>query len=58
MKEFLDWLLLQCKTHCGGNLSQFTALLNNDSKPAAFLVNERFLNIPVDIAPLLLRTLL
>ena len=58
VKQIYDWLLSQCKTHCGGKLPQLTALLSNDSKPAALLVNERFLNIPVDIAPLLLKSLL
>ena len=58
MKQLYDWLLSQCKVHCGGKLPQLTDLLSYDSKPAAFLVNERFLNIPVDIAPLLLKTLL
>ena len=58
MKQIRDWLVSQCKTHSGGDLSLLSALLNNDSKPMAFLINERFLNIPVDIAPLLLKTLL
>ena len=58
MKQICDWLVSQCKTHSGGDLSQLSALLSNDSKPVAFLINERFLNIPVDIAPLLLNTFL
>ena len=58
MKQLHDWLVSQCKTHSGGDLSQLSALLNNDRKPVGFLINERFLNIPVDIAPLLLKTLL
>ena len=55
MKQVKELLLAQCKAYGSSVLSSFSTLL---SKRIGLLINERFLNIPSEIAPPLLNGLM
>ena len=57
MRQLKDLLLVQCSAHDASKLPQLSSLLSDTSMSVGLLVNERFLNIPAEIAPPLLRGL-
>ena len=58
VQQLKDLLLKQCSVHAASTLPRLSSLLSDVSKPVGLLVNERFLNIPAEIAPPLLRGLM
>ena len=57
-EEVKDYLISQCKAVGSPCLQQFSTLLRDPDKNTALLISQRFLNIPVDIVPWLLRSLM
>lgn len=56
VEELKTHLLSQCKAE--GDFQLLSEVLQSPDTTTALLINERFLNIPVDIVPLLVRSLL
>ena len=56
--EVKDLFLKECKAHSQSQHTLLSEVLDGKKGHVGFLINERFLNIPADIAAPLLKTLL
>ncbi|XP_078269742.1 protein BCCIP homolog [Rhinoraja longicauda] len=50
VEQIKDLVLSQCKTHHQTAAEQLEKILNDNSKPVNFLISERFINVPPQIA--------
>ncbi|XP_051883470.1 protein BCCIP homolog [Pristis pectinata] len=50
VEQIKDLVLSQCKTHHPMAAEQLEKILNDNSKPVNFLISERFINVPPQIA--------
>ncbi|XP_059803694.1 protein BCCIP homolog [Hypanus sabinus] len=50
IEQIKDLVLSQCKTHYPTAAEQLEKILNDTSKPVNFLISERFVNVPPQIA--------
>ncbi|XP_072883699.1 protein BCCIP homolog [Hemitrygon akajei] len=50
IEQIKDLVLSQCKTHYPTAAEQLEKILNDNSKPVNFLISERFVNVPPQIA--------
>lgn len=57
MKQLVEHLLVQCKRHSCSSFEQLSQLLQDTKVSIGLLVNERFLNLPVQLGSLALQSL-
>lgn len=58
IQELLEHLLAQCKLYSASTYEHFSELLLDNKKPVGLVINEKFLNLPIQLGPLFLQSLM